>query len=67
MRRFLTSEACELSVVLLSLAVFVYSMTYAVQVADQINARTNHVAFFGRAEIDGAPTLAEAYARLKLA
>ena len=36
MRRFLTSEACELSVVLLSLAVFVYSMTYAVQVANSI-------------------------------
>ena len=36
MRRFLTSEACELSIVLLSLAMFVWSMTYAVQVANSI-------------------------------
>lgn len=37
-----------------------------IQVVDQLYAATNQTGYIGRMESDGAPTLAEAYARLKL-
>lgn len=40
------------------------AMTYGVQIADQIAARTNQVSFLGRCEWDGAPILEEAFSRL---
>jgi HK97 family phage major capsid protein len=46
---------------------WVTGMQYAIQIADQIAARTNQVAMIGREEADGAPMLDEAFSRLKLA
>lgn len=42
------------------------AMTYAVQIADQIAARSNQISFIGRMEADGSPALEEAFSRLIL-
>lgn len=46
---------------------WVTGMPYSIQVADQLAARTNQVAFLGRTEADGAPMLEEAFSRLRMA
>lgn len=43
------------------------SLDFMVQVVDQLYARTNQTGFIGRGDGDGAPVLAEAFARVKLA
>lgn len=43
------------------------ALNMEVQVVDQLYAETNQIGYIGRMEVDGAPILEEAFARLKLA